>query len=197
MSKQEILPPLRSLPATQNQATGPTIIPTRVQPGGIINSTLMRWEADRHARTITAVTGKTKAETDLFDAQALLVDAFRRRQQAVEHLRELPEIIESERAKRRSVHAEELRQVQHKHEVAEVNRMTEIARVETVLVDAQQALRAQREFGYTVRTRMEKKELRDAGHRTECCRTSCHPSPAYDAIRRAAGATRALRSQPR
>jgi pyruvoyl-dependent arginine decarboxylase (PvlArgDC) len=147
MGKLEILPPLRTLPTKTRETSTPTIVPARVQPGGIIDSTLMRWEANRHARTLAAAAGRTRAEADLFDAQSQLVEAYGRRQHAVARLQELPEIITNERAKRRVERAEELRQVQHRHELAEAHRMVEIAQAETALVDAHQALRAQREHG--------------------------------------------------
>jgi len=140
MGKQEILPPLRTLPTKARETATPTIVPSRVQPGGIIDSTLMRWKANRHARTLTAVAGRTPAETDLFDAQTQLVEAYGGRQRAVARLQELPEIISNERAKRRVERAEALRQVEHRHELAEAQRMMEIAHAETTLVDAQQAL---------------------------------------------------------
>jgi len=149
MGKQDILPPLRTLPTKTRETATPTIVPSRVQPGGIIDSTMMRWEANRHARAFTAVAGRTRAEADLFDAQTQLVEAYGGRQRAVARLQELPEIISNERAKRRVERAEELRQVEHRHELTEARRMTEIAHAETTLVDAQQALRAQREHGYT------------------------------------------------
>jgi hypothetical protein len=148
MPKQEILPPLRNLPAKTNEVPLQRVVLERVRPGGIIGSNLMRWDADRHAQTFAAVTSRTKAEAELFDAQKLLVEAYVRRQRAVAHLEELPEIIASERAKRRAERAEELRQAQHRHELGEVQRLTELAHAEAGLVDAQQALRAQREHGY-------------------------------------------------
>jgi len=114
----------------------------------MIESTLTRWEANRHARTIGAIAERTRAETDLFNAQTQAVESYVKRQQAGYRLLELPEILSNDRARRRIERTEELRQVQHRYEVAEMHRQTEIARVEAVLVDAQQALKAQRDHGY-------------------------------------------------
>jgi len=149
MSKQEILPPPRALPAHARQTTTPGLVPSRVQPGGIIDSALMRWEANRHSRTLGAVAGRTRAEADLFDAQTQLVEAYGRRQRALANLQELPEVVANEHAKRRIERLEELRQCQHRSELAEMQRMTEVAQAKAVLVDAQQALEAQRSHGHT------------------------------------------------
>jgi hypothetical protein len=146
--KYEILPPSRGgVPARRdnNAAVAP---PPRVNPGGMIESTLTRWEANRHARTIGAVAVRTRAEADLFEAQTQALNSYVKRQQAGYRLQELPEILGNDRARRRVERQEELRQVQHRYEVAEMHRQTEIARVDAVLVDAQQALRAQRDHGY-------------------------------------------------
>lgn len=148
MPKQEILPPQKTLPAKTTEVPLQRVVLERVRPGGMINSNLMRWDADRHAQTFAAVTSATKAEAEFFDAQKQLVEAYVRRQRAVAQFEELPETIASERAKRRAERAEELRQAQHRHELGEVQRLTELAHVEAALVDAQQALRAQREHGY-------------------------------------------------
>jgi hypothetical protein len=149
MSKKcEILPPSRA-GALARHNNSVVAAPPRVNPGNLIESTLTRWEANRHTRTIGAVAARTRAEADLFEAQTQAVNSYVKRQQAAYRLQELPEILSTDRARRRSERAEELRQVQCHHEVAEMHRQTEIARVEAVLVDAQQALKAQHEFGYT------------------------------------------------
>jgi hypothetical protein len=147
--KYEILPPSRGAVPARRDNSAVVVSPPRVNPGGVIESILTRWEANRHARTIGAVAVRTRAETDLFEAQTQALNSYVKRQQAGYRLQELPEILNNDRARRRIERAEELRQVQHQFEVAEMHRQTEIARVEVVLVDAQQALRAQRDHGYT------------------------------------------------
>jgi hypothetical protein len=148
MGKVEIIPPSRSgLPAHR---TDQAVMPAgpRVNPGGIVSSALMRWEANRHARTLGAVAARTRAEADLFDAQTQAMESYVKRQRAGARVQELPEIIATDRAQRRAERAEELRALRHQHDMAETRRMTETAHAERVLVDAQQALRAQRDFGY-------------------------------------------------
>jgi hypothetical protein len=149
MSKKcEILPPVRGGVPAPRDNTVVAVSPPRVNPGGIIDSALTRWEANRHSRTIGAVATRTRAEADLFDAQTQALTSYGKRLEAGYRIQELPEILSNDRARRRVQRAEELRQVQHQHEVAELHRQTEIARVGAVLVDAQQALRAQRDFGF-------------------------------------------------
>jgi hypothetical protein len=109
---------------------------------------LVRWEATRHTRTLNAVAVRTRAEADLFDAQNQAAESFIKRQRVLARVQELPETIATDRARRRAERAEELRQVGHQHEMAEVQRTTEIAHAERVLIDAQQALKAQRDYGY-------------------------------------------------
>jgi hypothetical protein len=147
--KYELLPPSRSAPpADRNQGTT-LAAPPRVNPGGVLQSSLMRWEANRHSRTLGAVAARTRAETDLFDAQSQLVASYIKRLEAAHRLQELPEVLANDRACRRVERAEALRKIQHEHEMAETRRMTELAHVQAVLVDAQQALQAQRDHGHT------------------------------------------------
>jgi hypothetical protein len=147
MAKVEILPPSRSgLPARRPEYM--PAAPPRVNPGGIVSSTLMRWGANRHSRTISAVAERTRSEAALFDAQTQLAESYVKRHRAAARVQELPEIITNDRAIRRTERWEALRQVQHQHEITEVRRQTELAHADRALVDARQALRAQREHGY-------------------------------------------------
>ena len=123
--------------------------PPSVNPGGPIQSTLIRWKAERDTRTITALAERTRAEGDLFDAQSEAMESYFKRQRVLARVQELPEIIATDRARRRAERAEELREVYQRHEVAEVHRLAELAYVERELLDAQQALKAQREHGYS------------------------------------------------
>jgi len=159
MSKITIIPPNHNLPVRREEHE-PAAQLARINPGGAITSTLMRWEAERHARTFHALTARARAEQGLFDAQADVMDAYVRRGQAAQRLVELPEVLEADSARRQAERTEELRHLQHQHEVARLKREAERAHAERVLVDAQQALRAQREHGYASH------EL--AWHKTKC-----------------------------
>jgi hypothetical protein len=148
-SKQEILPPSRSQVPARREDRGVAIVPSRVNPGGAISSTLMRWTAERHTRTITALAARTRAEGDLFDAQSEAMDSFIKRQRVIARVQELPDIIATDRARRRAERAEDLRETYHRHEIAEAGRLTELAIAERALSEAQQALKAQRDHGYS------------------------------------------------
>ena len=108
----------------------------------------MRRKAERDTRTLTTVAIRTRAETDLFEVQAEAMESYIKRQRVLGRLQELPEIIATDRARRRAERAEELREVYHRHEVAEIRRLIDVASLERDLVDAQQALMAQRDHGY-------------------------------------------------
>jgi len=149
MGEVEIIPPRRaSLPARPTSA--PVAMSPRVNPGGIVSSTLTRWHANSQNRALTAMAGRTRAEADLYEAQSQAIESYVKRDRAAARLQELPEMIAADRAKRRAARAEELRELYHQHELASVRRMTELTRAEVVLEDARQALKAQRDHGYGV-----------------------------------------------
>jgi len=148
-NKIEIISPSR-LPTSTGNGAGHELSCgiARENPGGIISSALMRWEANRHARTFGALAERTRAEADYFEAQTQAIDSYIKRARAGHRLAELPETLALDRARRRADRAEELHEIQHQTDLADHRRMTELAHVQSVLVDAQQELRAQREFGY-------------------------------------------------
>jgi hypothetical protein len=119
-----------------------------MNPGGALSSTLIRWEANRHARVISAVAERARAEANLFDAQTQALESYAKRQRVAARVQELPEIIGNDRAIRKIERTEELRQIQHRYETAEKQRKAEVAHADRVLLDARQALKAQREHGY-------------------------------------------------
>lgn len=143
----EVIPPQRSS-LTRSEQTQMVNLP-QVNPGGAISSTLIRWQADRHARTYSALSASTRAEANFLEAQGQAVDAYIQRGRAVQRLQELPETLATDRIRRRSERAEELRELFHQQKLAEMRRDTDRTHAEIVLVDAQQALRAQREHGYS------------------------------------------------
>jgi hypothetical protein len=149
MAKVEIIPPSRiGLPARRSGSALVSVAPPRVDPGGLVSSTLMRWEANRHSRAISAIAERTRAEASLFDAQTQALESYVKRQRAGARVQELPEIIANDRAIRSTGRAEELRQERHQHELAETRRQAELTHADRALLDARQALQAQREHGY-------------------------------------------------
>ncbi|WP_194479221.1 hypothetical protein [Bradyrhizobium sp. CCBAU 53338] len=148
MSKIEIIPPNRTIPRPRTEASALVVVPP-VNPGGVVGSKATRWHADNQTRAFTALSERTRAEADLFDAQAKAVDSYIRRQQAGARLLELPEIIAADRYRRRAAREEEMRELNHECDLARMRRSAELARAETSLEDANQALRAQREHGFS------------------------------------------------
>src|SRR6266516_7046134 len=147
--KQEIIPPSRAQVPARREA-GIAVVSSRVNPGGVISSAFMRWTAERHARTLTAVAARTRAEGDLFEAQSEAMESYIKRQRTVARVQELAEIIETDRANRRAERAEERREQHHLNAIAETRRLPALAQVERELVDAEQAVKAQRDHGYGV-----------------------------------------------
>jgi hypothetical protein len=76
-TKYEILPPSRAGALARRDNNSVVAAPPCVNPGNLIESTLTRWEANRHARTIGAVAARTRAEADLFEAQTQVLAAVR------------------------------------------------------------------------------------------------------------------------
>jgi hypothetical protein len=146
MVKVEIMPPSR--PVARRPESTPAA-PPRMNPGGLLSSTLIRWEAHRHQRTMTAVAERVRAEADLFDAQSQMADSFIRRQRAFARVDELPEIIGADRARRRAARDEEVREHNNEYELAQMRRAAERANAQALLEDANQVLRAQQEHGYS------------------------------------------------
>jgi multidrug efflux pump subunit AcrA (membrane-fusion protein) len=147
MGEIEIIPPRRPLSPTATPAA-PVPVSPQINTGGIVTSTLVRWHAQSQERALTAISAASRAQADLYVAHTQALESYAKRQAAAARVEELPEIIATERAVRRAERAEELRQMQHNYDVAQMRRQTELARTEAVLEDARQALRAQRELGY-------------------------------------------------
>jgi len=147
MSKVEIIPPSRVV--ERRSQTSATVAPPRTNPGGVLSSTLARWEANRHGRVIAAVAERTRAEAALFDAQTQALESYGKRQRAAARVQELPEIIANDRAIRRAGREEQLEQIHHQRELVEIHRQTGLANADRVLLDARQALQAQRDHGGT------------------------------------------------
>jgi hypothetical protein len=156
MPKQEILPPVRLTPVVQT--VQPVVRPEpdnvwstarslTVTTGDPISSALTRWRAERHTRTIKALTIWTDAEAAYFESLNKQVQSYTKLRRSAYELAELPEAYAAEKAVRRVMRANHLRQAQHTYEVDEFQRLTEVTRKETELTDARQQLTAQRKYG--------------------------------------------------
>jgi hypothetical protein len=143
----EIIPPSRRAVVTRMERPLPAP-PREFHPTGIVSSRLAAWEENRRERVLTARASAVRAEAGLYDAQSQAINSFVKRTEALSRLAELPEILAHERSKRHTARTEELRELRHHHELSEEHRLTEIARVQTVRVAADQELQAQRDHGY-------------------------------------------------
>lgn len=155
MSKHELIVPSRTMPAVQRQNTAVSTHVQGVNAAGPVESMLFRWRTERHTKSINALTVRTNAEVALQGAQTQLIESTIKGTEALVKLHELPERLGHELAVRRVERAESYRQVQRRFETNELTRLKEVTHAQaeythakTVLVDAEQQLKAQRENGY-------------------------------------------------
>jgi hypothetical protein len=151
MSKRydiEIFPPSKV-------ARSPVPHPANIMPlappansGGIFESMVTQWRANRQTRTWEALTTTIEAAKKYYDAQTQAIESYTKCQEAAFRAQRLPEVAAFDAARTRAEREEELRVIYHRNEMAELHRMTEITRAEAVLLEAEHALQAQREFGY-------------------------------------------------
>ncbi len=142
MSKITIIPPGEQLPQTTHS--------TSLAPygsGGAVSSTLARWQIGREERVYKALTARTQAVTMFYDAQTSTMEAYIRRERSAARCSEVHELIAFERDYRRAERAEELCELRHRHEISATRREAERYQVETMRVQAQQALDAQQRYG--------------------------------------------------
>jgi hypothetical protein len=168
----EIIPPSRAVqarpPENRDLAEVRHSTPPRVNPGGILSSIPIRWEANAQAKTYDALARRTVAERALVEADTDLGESLIKNVRMRHRFAELREILATDRTKRQIQRNEELRDLRHQVEVAEARRMQELAIADTSLADArigltharerltvaqtslmnaEQALQAQREHG--------------------------------------------------
>ncbi len=143
MSKNELVTLRLSTPSVAPDATTVRGTARRltVAPG------VSREAAEGHARALGAMTTWTYAEAEYFEALDKAFSSYSKTLRTAMELNELPEKYAHERAVRRVLRANELRQAQQMCEVHELQRLTEIAHRETELTDARQQLAAQRNYG--------------------------------------------------
>lgn len=156
MSKQEILPPLRSAQVTiaRPQSAVITVNVPGAHTGGPVASALNKWRYDYTSRAVDSLTKLNHSEAALFNAQTAVVEATIKKRDVLFRLQELPEKLGHELAVRRVERADTYRQAQHRYEMNEAQRRTELTHAEvalthgkTALTDARQQLKAQEKHG--------------------------------------------------
>ena len=140
MSNDDRLPAKRRVNAV-------TVSPPTISSGGPLQALGTRFQADRDAKTLDALTRKTQSFTAYIDSRTQLVEKQSQHVRALTAHQELPEILGHEVAVRRVERIEIYRQVQHSHEMGEKRRKTELTCADVALTDAEQQLKAQREHG--------------------------------------------------
>lgn len=145
----EIIPPSRAVQprpsANRDLAEVRHSTPPRANPGGILSSIPMRWEANAQAKTYDAFARRTVAERALVEADTELGESLIKNVRMRHRFAELPEILATDRTKRQIQRNEELRGLRHQIEMAETRRMQELAVADTSLADARTGLTHARE----------------------------------------------------
>jgi hypothetical protein len=96
---------------TEIAVSTPATMPL-VRVGGPINATLMRWQAEREAKTYRALSESTRAQSDFVNARADLARSFLATARAVSELRELPLVLEHDAQVRQAMRDRDLAVVQ-------------------------------------------------------------------------------------
>lgn len=156
MPKQEILPPLRNAQVTvaRPQSAIVTVAVPGARTGGYVQSAVNEWRWRYTAKAVDSLTKLNTSEAALFNAQTQVIESTVKKHEALFKLQELPEKLGHELAVRRVERADTYRQAQHRYEMNEAQRRTELTHAEvalthgkTALTDARQQLKAQEKYG--------------------------------------------------
>ena len=126
----EVIPPE---PKSQSSAravvkrpdTAPATAPLK-DPGGVFNSALTGWQADRRAKSYNKLANETRSKADYINARGELAESYINASKAVNKLNELPEILDHDKAVREAKRKEELAQAQRAAEYADIGRQATV-----------------------------------------------------------------------
>jgi len=131
-----------------------TVAVPGARTGGYVQSAVNEWRWRYTAKAVDSLTKLNHSEAALFNAQTAVVEATIKKRDVLFRLQELPEKLGHELAVRRVERADTYRQAQHRYEVNEAQRRTELTHAEvalthgkTALTDARQQLKAQEKHG--------------------------------------------------
>ncbi len=150
MSKRnqlEIIPPSAGMTARpDNRADMWGVIP-QDNSRGLFSSMRTRWRIERQGRTFEAMKTTMEHASEYFDARTEAIESSVKAWEAEHRLQQLPILAAEEAARQREERAEELRELQHRHDMAELRRATERAEAEAALYAAQSTLATERDLG--------------------------------------------------
>jgi hypothetical protein len=106
---------------TEIAVSTPAAMPT-VRIGGPINATLIRWQAERDAKTYRSLSEATRAQSDFVNARADLARSLVATARAVSEIRELPIILEHDALVRQALRDRDLAVVQRETAEAKYGR---------------------------------------------------------------------------
>lgn len=153
----DIIPPSRPVSAITRSSATPVVVSPRPydqNPGGIVSGVPKRWLADSQTRTLDAFTRRDVAARKFIEADTALQKSWIENCSVRQQVAELPQQLAAESTMRAMRRSEEIRDLAHQIDLADRRRAQEIARAEldayptrVALMDAEQKLRAQREYG--------------------------------------------------
>jgi hypothetical protein len=118
----------------------------RPNTGGGFSAKIVRWRAENQARALQALANRAYAEAEYFDAQVQLIDSYIAASCAADTLRDLPDILALDRARRKAQRAEAHQDIAHGRALAKHRRTAELARAEHDALNAKHALQNQRDL---------------------------------------------------
>jgi hypothetical protein len=118
----------------------------RPHTGGGFSSKIVRWRAESQARALQALANRAYAEAEYFDAQVQLIDSYIAAACAADTLRDLPDILALDRARRKAQRAEAHQDIAHGRALSKHRRAAELARAEHEALNAKHALENQRDL---------------------------------------------------
>jgi hypothetical protein len=162
MGKQELILPRGGSSLVESQKATVTVNVPAMPTSGFLESAVVRFRNNNSARATEARTRFTRSQVALTDAQTQLVEAEIKHQDALVRLQENPERVGHEVAMRRLSRAQSYRERQHDFEVTVLRQRNELTDIEaeythkkaaltharTVLLDAEQQLEAQEQYGF-------------------------------------------------
>jgi chromosome segregation ATPase len=135
----EIIPPSR-LTQVDLTAETPHMPPVDRNPGGLISSHPVRWEANAQSRSFDAMTRRSSAQRSLMEAEAALGRSLISNARTRHEFDELPQTLALDRYKRQVQRVEEVRDLLHQVELAQARRDREIAEIDMQVTKARSDL---------------------------------------------------------
>lgn len=163
----DIIPPRELSTAagrTQLSVPVPAITPL-VRVGGPVNALLMRWSAQREAKTYRAMAESTRVQTDYVVARGELARSLLNTARVVAELKELPDVLEHDAQMRQLRRDAELATVQREAAEARYGRDATLEEIATLRIKQRKKTAAKEQVAFNALVKA-KQELEALGRDT-------------------------------